>query len=228
MQCIKQIYNYEFENLNILECGAHTDGNETLSLVENNNCYYIEANPEDYKILKEKSYINKDNIFNFALSDYCGETTFTISTHPGNSSIDHSQDHLNELVYIYNARFHDIKIPCITYQHFIDNVICKPIDFLVLDVEGHETCILKSMLSITVDKLPKFICIEAGYNWLERKELLLKLGYNIDFYYYNNVFLTHSTFCVEKNIDLMKEINRKYPNFIWHGRVIFENDSIYQ
>lgn len=228
MEYIKQVYNYKFENLNFLECGANKEGNETLPFVKNNNCYYIEANPEDYNILKQKSYINNNNIFNVALSNYCGETSFTISTHPGNSSIKHSENHYNELVNNYKSTFHNITVPCITYQHFIDNVICKPIDFLVLDIEGHETYILETMLSLPVEKLPKFICIEAGYDWLERKKLLLELEYNIDFYNYNNVFLTHNTLNVEKNIDLIKQINKKYPNFIWHGKLIFENDSIYQ
>ena len=228
MNYIKDVYNYNFENLNFLECGAHKEGNETLLFVENNNCYYIEANPDDFDFLKQKIYIKKENIFNIALSDYCGETSFTITTHPGNSSIKHSKEHFNELVGNCNALFYDINVPCVTYNHFIDNVICKPIDFLVLDIEGHETHILKTMFSLPVEKLPKFICIEAGYDWLERKKLLLEMGYNIDFYYFNNVFLTHNTLNVEKNIDLLKEININCPNFIWHGKLIFENDSIYQ
>ena len=228
MDYIKNIYKYDFNNINFLECGAHREGNETLSFVKNNNCYYIEANPEDFNFLKEKPYIKKENIFNLALSDYCGKTSFTITTHPGNSSIKHSKEHFNELVVNCNALFYDINVTCVTYEHFIDNIISKPIDFLVLDIEGHETYVLKSMLSLPLEKLPKFICIEAGYDWLERKKLLLDLGYNIDFYHYNNVFLTHSKLNIEKNIELMKQINRNYPRFIWKGTLIFENDSIYQ
>lgn len=58
--------------------------------------------------------------------------------------------------------------------------------------------ILKTMFYLPVEKLPKFTCIEAGYDWLERKKLLLQLGYNIDFYHFNNVFLTYNTLNVEK------------------------------
>lgn len=228
MEYIKYIYNYDFNNINFLECGAHTDGNETLSFIDNNNCYYIEANTDDYNILKEKQYVKKENVFNVALSDYCGEITFNVTSHPGNSSVKHSNEHLNELITYYNASFKTIQIPCITYEYFIDNVIHKPIDYLVLDIEGHEINVLKTLFSLQYDKLPKFICIEAGYDWLERKKILLELGYNIDFYHYNNVFLTHSKFNVGKNIDMMKNLNKSYPRFIWKGRLIYNNDSIYQ
>lgn len=228
MDYIKTLYDYDFRNLNILECGSHQYGAETIGFRNNNNCYYIEANPTDYYIMITQPNIKSENVFNFALTDYCGEISFNITSHPGNSSINHSEDHKKELINIYHTSFKKINVPCITYTYFINNIIKNPIDLLVLDIEGHECVILNTMRSLSVEKLPKFLCIEAGYDWIDRKKILLELGYNIDFYNFNNVFLTHNTFNVNKNIDKIREINKCYPNFIWHNKLIFENDSQYQ
>jgi hypothetical protein len=93
MNILGAVYKMEFNNLNILECGSHIDGGETKFFRNNNNCYYIEANPHDYIQMLNQSDVPKQNIFNYALSDYCGETKFTLTTHPGNSSIKHSEEH---------------------------------------------------------------------------------------------------------------------------------------
>jgi FkbM family methyltransferase len=227
MNHLLSIYNYEFKNLNILECGSHSEGFETKDFRDQNNCYYIEANPADYNNMVSQPYIKAENVFNFALSDSCGNISFTVTSHPGNSSIQYSEQHYNELIN-YGASFHNITVPCYTYHHFIDNIINCTIDILVLDIEGHEYSVLKSMSSLPSNKLPKIINIEAGYDWLDRKKVLLEMGYNIDFYIFNNVFLTHSTFNVSKNIEVIRNINRQYPNFIWNGTLIFENDAEYR
>ena len=71
---------------------------------------------------------------------------------------------------------------------------------MILDVEGHECTILNTFFDLDVTELPKIICIEAGYDWNERKQILLKLGYVLDFYEFNNCYLSHSTFNCNKNI----------------------------
>lgn len=224
-QYLTSAYNYDFSNLNILECGSHTNGAETESFRKNNNCYYIEANPLDYGVMINQPGVNRNNTFNLALFNNNGKVSFTLSTHPGNSSISHSEQHRHELE-SYNANFYNITVDCITYPHFIRNVIKTPIDVLVLDIEGGECEVLKTMMDLDVSELPKFIVIEAGYDWLERKKLLIKLGYVIDFYQFNNVYLTHSTFNVDKNSSVMYNINIQNREFIWHGNVIFVNDLV--
>ena len=218
-------YNFNFSNLNILECGSYATGSETEMFRKNNNCYYVEANPSDYASMLHQPGVNKDNIFNFALFNNNGKTTFTVSTHPGNSSIAHSDIHRHELQ-SYNANLYDITVDCITYPHFIRNIIKTPIDVLVLDIEGGECEVLKTMADLDVSELPKFIVIEAGYDWLDRKKLLIELGYTIDFYQFNNVYLTHSTFNVHKLSSVIHNINNDNKQFIWHGQTIFVNDLI--
>jgi FkbM family methyltransferase len=227
MNFLYQAYIFEFKNLNILECGSHSCGSETSTFRNNNNCYYIEANPEDYYNMLNQKDVKRENIFNFALSDSCGDISFTITSWPGNSSVNHSKEHYDELIK-YNSKFSVITVPCYTYEYFLDNIIKNTIDLLVLDIEGHESKVLNTMLSLPSEKLPKILCIEAGYDWQIRKNLLLKLGYIIDFYEFNNVFLTHKTFNVTKNIEVIRNINKSNPKFIWHDMIIFENDAEYQ
>ena len=224
MNFLSQVYNFNFTNLNSLECGSHKDGNETSMLRSSNNCYYIDANPKDYTQMLKQTNVDKNNIFNFALSDKCGTVSFNVTSWEGNSSIEHSTLHKQELLR-YGSTFNTITVPCFTYEYFINNIIKKPIDILVLDIEGHECNVLNTFFSLSTEQLPKIICIEAGYNWDERKQLLLNLGYILDYYAYNNAILSHTSFTVEKNIEKLKEINKKYPHFIWHNNVIFVNDA---
>ncbi len=49
---IKHCYSINFNNLNILECGAGAV-QETGDLLQTNNCYYIEAKYDEYIELKK-------------------------------------------------------------------------------------------------------------------------------------------------------------------------------
>lgn len=218
-------YNYPFSNLNILECGSSSFGEETESFRMNNNCYYIEANLSDYDNMLKQSNVIKTNIFNMALYNHNGRTKFTVTSHGGNSSIQHSDSHKEELL-SYGSTFHDTEVECMTYPHFIRNVIKTPIDVLVLDVEGGECEILKTMKELVPSEYPKIFVIEAGYDWAERKTLLLDLGYTIDFYQFNNVYLTHSSFNVNKNENFIRKINNENRQFIYHNKLIFVNDQV--
>ena len=218
-------YDYNFSNLNVLECGSHSCGTETALFRKNNNCYYIEANPADYKNMVNQPNINVNNVFNVALYNHNGKIKFTVTSHPGNSSVCHSDSHREELQR-YQSNFIDIQVDCITYPYFIRNVIKTSIDVLVLDIEGVESEILKTMKDLNTSELPKFLVIEAGYDWPERKTLLIELGYTIDFYQYNNIYLTHSSFNVNKNASAIHKINSENRQFIWDNKLIFVNDLV--
>jgi FkbM family methyltransferase len=218
-------YDYDFANLNVLECGSHSCGTETALFRNNNNCYYIEANPDDYKIMVNQPNTNVNNVFNVALYNHIGKIKFTVTNLCGNSSICHSEAHMEELQR-HQANCIDIQVDCITYPHFIRNVIKTSIDLLVLDIEGVECEILKTMKELNASELPKFLVIEAGYDWHDRKSLLTELGYAIDFYQFNNVYLTHSSFNVNKNLSLINKINSENRQFVWENKVIFVNNLV--
>lgn len=218
---LKQTYNLDFSNINILECGASV-AEETRDLLNNCNCFYIEACCSEYIKLLDLSY----NVSYYALTNHNGQTDFFITSHIGNSSILHSEPHKEELIYEYNSSFTKTTVPATTYKNYIENIINKTIDILVLDIEGHETIVLETFHELTLDQLPKIICIECGYDWLLRKTILLDLGYTIDFYQYNNCFLSHSLTNIDKNIENIDRFNKDNKQFIWHGKLIYINELV--
>ena len=207
-ECITNSYYLNFNNLNILECGSSDLGLDTKNFRHNNNCYYIEPLLESFNyFIKNAENIKIENVYNFAISDVCGNHDFHVSSHGGNSSLCHSDDHINELINVHNSTFKTTQVVSVTYKFFIENIIYKNIDILILDVEGAEIRILQSFKFLTINQIPKIICIECGYDWNERKKLLLELGYSLDFYSGNNCYASIGQ--IDKNLDVIKFIKVK-------------------
>jgi len=220
-EVLKSTYIIDFNNLNILECGGG-NAEETTNLFSNNNCYYIEAKYDEYIQMKNNNY----NVVNYALTDNNDIVEFFITSHPGNSSILHSEEHKNELINHWNSTFTRSIVSATTYKNYIENIIKTNIDILILDIEGHECTVLNTFRELKLEQLPKIICIECGYNWLERKKILLELGYNLDFYEFNNCYLSHSSVNIEKNLDNIKLFNENNKKFVWLDYVVFENELV--
>ena len=210
------LYPLSWNNLNILECGANVHGEETHCLMSTNNCWYVEANPADFEVLKK----TKPNALNFALSDKDGYVEFTVSSHPGNSSCEHSDEHLEELK-LLNVEFNKTRVASITYESLINqlNII---FDVLVLDIEGHEKTVIRSWNSISPNLLPRIITIECGYDWDARLSLLKDLGYKLDCYYFNNCYLSRPE--VPVNIAIARNYNNEWKTFVWNNKTIYVND----
>ena len=219
-EILQLAYRIEFVNLNILECGA-CDADETNEFISTNNCYYIEACLPDYIKLKNKNY----NVVHYALTDIDNANVeFTITSLRGNSSVNHSEIHKHELVADFNSSFTKTTVPATTYKNYIENIIKTNIDILVLDIEGHECAVLNTFYELQKEQLPKIICIEVGYDWMERKKILLDLGYVLDFYEFNNCYLSHSN--VEKNVESIQVFKNNNKKFIWHNTLIYENENV--
>jgi FkbM family methyltransferase len=217
-EALSLAYDINFINLNILECGAGS-AQETHEFCSNNNCYYIEALYDEYIELKKKY-----NVVYYALTDNNDTVNFSITSHGGNSSVSHSDMHRNELITHYNSSFTNTVVPATTYKNYIENIIKTTIDILILDIEGHELTVLNTFHELTLDQLPKIICIECGYDWIERKNKLLELGYILDFYEFNNCYLSHSSANINKNLHNIKLLNQQNKKFIWHNVVVYENE----
>jgi FkbM family methyltransferase len=218
-QVLSDIYQIDFVDLNLLECGAYrADSLISSEFIQNNNCWYLEPNPEYFN-----NIINSGlkQCLNYALSDFNGEVDFYKTTHPGNSSIDHSEIHRKELE-SYGSTFSKIKVECITYSTLIQKVDCI-FDIFCLDVEGHEMKVLKSMEELSSEKMPKIIVIECGYDWNDRLEVLESMGYSIDIYWQNNCILSKNDKNIQKNKNKIQYYNNIYREFIWFGRVIYKN-----
>ena len=215
---LQSLYQLKWEGLNILECGANQLGEETCSLEKTNNCWYIEANPADYEILKT----NRKNTLNFALSDKVGTIAFNVSSHAGNSSCEYSQQHLNELKG-YGASITQIVVESISYEALL-NRLDMIFDIVVLDIEGHEKVVLQSWQSLAVELLPTIVAIECGYDWTERYSILKDLGYKADCYFYNNCFLSKAS--VNPVNKVADEYNKQWKQFVYNGMIIYNNDLL--
>ena len=220
-EILQLTYILNFNKLNILECGAcHAD--ETIEFCNNNNCYYIEANLSDYNKLTKLNL----NVTNYALTNHNNTVDFTVSSHEGNSSISHSEFHKEELIKHYNSTFTKTIVQGITFKNYIENIIKTNIDILVLDIEGHECTVLDTFRELTIEQLPKIMCIEVGYDWIERKQILTELGYVLDFYESNNCYVSHSACDIKKNRENMSIINSNNRQFIWHDKIIYNNELV--
>jgi FkbM family methyltransferase len=215
---LRDVYQLEWVGLNILECGANMQGEETSSFENENNCWYVEASLSDYNVLKQ---IRK-NTLNLALSDKNGKITFTVSSHVGNSSCEYSEEHLEELKK-YNTKFTTTEVECISYESLLEKLNLV-FDVFVLDIEGHEKTVLNSWKSLDKKSLPSVLVIECGYDWNERLTILKELGYNIDCYYFNNCYLSNGS--VKTNLEHVKNYNNEWKTFVWNNKVIYVNELI--
>lgn len=220
-EIFKKAYIIDFTGLNILECGAGA-AQETMELCNNNNCFYIEALYDEYIELKKNNF----NVINYALTDNNNTVEFVITSHGGNSSVSHSEAHKNELLTQYKSTFTKTIVPATTYKNYIENIIKTNIDILILDIEGHECTVLNTFRELKLEQLPKIICIECGYDWIERKKILLELGYVLDFYEFNNCYLSHSSVNIKKNVNNINLFNQQNRKFVWHNYIVYENELV--
>jgi FkbM family methyltransferase len=215
---LREVYDVSWEDLNMLECGAHVFGEETHEFLSTSNCWYIEANPDDFQLLQAA----KKNSLHYALSDKDGMLEFTVSSHPGNSSCEHGPDHLAELQTQYKAQFKRIEVEAITYKSLLAKLKLT-FDVLVLDIEGHEVTVLTSWLAIDPSLLPRILVIECGYDWSDRLTVLTALGYRLDCYYFNNCYLSRDG--VQSRPRARKRFNAQWPTFVWNGKTIYVNEK---
>ena len=207
-------YLIEQKGLSILECGAY-DGSETKEFREDHNCWYLEPDKTLYENIKSET----DNSLNIALSFCDGEAEFSIANIAGNSSIEHSSKHLKDIKITGST-----KVKTISYKSLLNKLFIKKFNILVLDVEGHEEKILKDIFSnLDIQLFPEILCVECGYDWGKRQEIILDAGYIQDFYSYNNCFFSMGNL-IKLNTEEAKKTNLNNPRFVFGSSLIYEND----
>lgn len=113
-----------------------------------NSHYGFEPIPELYNILKNK--YSKHNIFNCALADEEGETTFQfVKNAPAYSGI------LKREYKVDNPEVIELKVPLKTLDSIIPQ--STKIDFIKIDVEGGEFNVLKGAKSLLIKDKPTII-----------------------------------------------------------------------
>lgn len=152
----------------------------------------IEPDPSWYKRLE----INRPNSLNlnYALSNNSSVVNFTRVIHPeigdrlGHGSIKHKRKHLKHLNEM-NCDLILTEVNCITYKDLVSRYKIEKVDLLVLDIEGYEISVLKSLKKINLELLPAVICVEIGWSSFIYCFLILKkLGYKMHSRYEVNAF----------------------------------------
>lgn len=213
---LKNLFHYDFTNKNILESGMgvvwSNDQLESFEFLNTSKCWFIEPDPR----LK----LNNSNIVKCALSNFNGTKEFIISSHGGNSSFNYHPEHLKTLEKI-NSNFFTTPVECITYKHFIENIVKEKINVLILDIEGHEKEVLETFKELKDTQLPEILVIECGYEWEMLKQLIQDLGYILQCYIHNNCYFTHKHFNIDVNESFKQQMLSTYQSFTYEGVKIY-------
>jgi len=235
--------NLKYEGT-IVECGTAEGWHDPGSFLEKNlNWKFIgfEVDP----IFWPQLCMNKPSSLkiNKALTNFDGQTDFTVSAWGGNSSINHSTEHQKELI-SYKKTFPDgnyfkqIKVPAITWRTFVKQYKISSVDLFILDVEGCEIMVLEGMEGCNV--LPDVMIVEIGrsdYNNTLRneetkedfsgfkiiKDFMKKLEYEFNYFSDNNGMFSKKVFWnnKEKPNKWIGETNK----FEHMGYVIYDKEK---
>ncbi len=201
-----------------IECGANDglSGSDCLGL---ENMGWKGINIEAQNNYYESLVRHRPKAINlhYALSDKddC-ELKFMVTSQHGNSSLEHSEKHKQELIQLRNSTFVEQSVKAISWKRLISDQKLSKVDALDLDIEGCEKYVLSNMKGC--DVIPDVICIEVGYEWGPKKELLKELGYRFDFFHNNNAYCSKPGMTVnQKFVDQYKQ-----QRFDWWDVVIYD------
>lgn len=153
----------------ILEAGGHhgEDTNRMKSVWQNATMHVFEPLPSSFKKLQESTQNLSDvALYSYALSDYTGKVNFYLNpNNDGASSIGYpvewNKHEFNET---------PIEVPCITLNNWVDKYNISHVDFMWLDMEGHELYALQNASKI-LDTV-KAIYTEVGFVHLRENSCL--------------------------------------------------------
>ena len=124
--------------------------------------YSIEANPEIMpQLMKNTAQLPDVHIFHFALSDAIGESRFHVTSVKEASSLLKPEPFLMALSRERKYDFHELTVPTLTLDAFVENEALKTIDILKIDVQGAELKVLEGGKDTLDAGLVKCIYIEA-------------------------------------------------------------------
>jgi FkbM family methyltransferase len=215
---IKNVYFNTKNNGFFVECGANDGisasdsfglekmGWKGINIEAQNSCYQ--------SLIRNRP--NSINL-NYALCDKddC-DLTFIVTSQHGNSSLEHSNKHKQELIQLRNSTFTEQKVPAISWKRLISSYQLTNINVLILDIEGCEKYVLENMKNC--DVIPDVICIEVGYEWGPKKELLKELGYRFDLFHGNNAYCSKPSIQINEN----QKSTYRQERFDWWDVTIYD------
>jgi FkbM family methyltransferase len=179
------IHNFVSENKNVIDIGAHIGWYTTAFAKKANHVYSFECSPKSFNYLCANIALNnldyKVTKYNCALSNESGTTPYYIrdpNDGGGNGISKFENDNINNTLYI--------NVP----KNTLDSYQLTNIEFIKIDVEGHEKEVLEgSIETIKRNNYPKILFEswdehhEKNVPAIKLKEELFNfiksLGYNI-------------------------------------------------
>lgn len=221
-ECISECYELD-ENFSVLESGVCITQDETsveseIWIEQEKNVWLVEPSLESYRTGRDRNL----QILNFAISDHVGEVEFYSFKEVGWS---YTNDAKNNDAKMNNGTLLDSYfVPCTTFEN-IQKIADVLFDIMILDIEGSESLVLKDMKKMDKTLLPKVMCIECGFDWQTREQLVKDLGYELDFYFENNAYFSIPN-SIKKNHNNMLSRNLMWPKFIYNNEIIYINNAI--
>lgn len=163
----KFLKSYIKKDMTIIDAGAHdgTYAEHIFNLNPSVTIHCFEPTASAYKELTERlaNEIKAGNLFanNVGLSTEIGEAELFIY----NELDQRNSLHLNPEHDFDPAVLHKEKIKLTTLDDYIERNKISSIDFLKIDVEGHETKVLVSAANSLKQKIIKCIQFEYNNNW---------------------------------------------------------------
>ena len=159
-----------------LDVGAH-NGEYSKKLLEIKETRVIAFEPmkQSFENLKKLTdyYPAQFQCFNLALSDRIGFQKIYFTSK--NSQLASLSSNLKNINFLKKKKIHNKKINVTTLDIFEKknkNLFPKKIDFLKIDTEGNDLCVLKGGINFIKKYKPKFIQIEMNYHYLFKGENL--------------------------------------------------------
>jgi FkbM family methyltransferase len=139
-------------------------------------CVLIEPIPELYETIKRER--KGDNVFNVAASSQPGESTFYMADGLTLALSSLEKNKLpTDLIEEYGGKIKEIKVKLETLDNILEVANINSIDFISIDVEGHEIDVLRGF---SISKYnPRIILIEDNSGLLENQiaKYMKKFGY---------------------------------------------------
>jgi len=221
---IRNYFNYDnklYRNGVIVECGTAEGWHDPGTFLEKNMGWKFigfEVDPlfwPQFLINRSSATVLK---INKALTNIDGPVHFTVSAWGGNSSLQHSKEHQQELMgfkktFQDGTYFKDITVQGITWNTFIKQYKITKVNLFILDVEGCEVKVLEGMKDC--DVMPDVMMVEfsrSDYNntlmneetkedfsgFKIIKDKLKELGYDFDYVSDNNALFSKPNFWAGK------------------------------
>ena len=160
----------------VVDCGSSVGIFSLIAGKHGATVYAFEANPETFEVLRKNIEINDlEHVikpYNLGLSNETGEINLYIpGEYTGTSSFDAewSSDLIKK-----TGKLKTVKVKTVKLDDILSEVM--KIDWLLIDVEGHEIQLLRGTLS-TLEKCDKIIIEISNDKKTETIELLQKAGF---------------------------------------------------